>query len=324
MRYRLSKIAEICGGVLTGPDREVTEVATDSRNCAFAGEPLFAAIVGTNHDGHRFIDRMYDRGVRAFLCEREVPEMQQYDDAGFVVADNTIAALQRMAAAHRAQFNGVVAGITGSNGKTVIKEWIAQALPADVKLFRSPKSYNSQLGVALSLLMIEGDEDVALIEAGISRPDEMSRLERMIRPDVAILTSVGDAHQENFITVEEKTIEKLTLARHARTLIYHGAYDHVAELAEKYCPDCRRVDAEEYDVKGFEDTFTRRNAQIVKAFCDVTGYPSASVAESRPVVAMRSEVKEGINDSVIIDDTYNSDINSLALALDYQIGRAHV
>ena len=317
MRYRLSQIAELCGGRLTGADREVTEVATDSRSCAFGGEPLFAAIAGANHDGHLFIGEMYGRGVRAYLCEREVPEMKRYADAGFVVVDNTVTALQRLAAGHRARFKGVVVGITGSNGKTVIKEWIAQVLPADVKLFRSPKSYNSQLGVALSLLMIEGDEDMALIEAGISRPDEMSRLERMIRPDIAILTSVGDAHQENFITVEEKTIEKLQLARRAGTLIFHSAYDYVEELAEKYCPDCRRIDAAEYAVKGINDELTRRNAQIVKAFCETAGYPSAGVEAQRPVVAMRSEVKEGINDSVIIDDTYNSDINSLALALDY-------
>ena len=317
MKYKLSKIAALCGGILTGRDREVTDVATDSRSCAFGGEPLFAAIAGQNHDGHRFIGEMYGRGVRAFLCEREVAEMKRYEDAGFVVVASTVAALQRLAAEHRAAFGGVVVGITGSNGKTVIKEWIAQALPADVKLFRSPKSYNSQLGAALSLLMIEGDEDVALIEAGISRPDEMSRLERMIRPDIAILTSVGDAHQENFITVEEKTIEKLQLARRAGTLIYHSAYDYVEELAGKYCPDCRRIDAAEYAVKGLSDELTRRNAQIVKAFCETAGYPSEGVEMQRPVVAMRSEVKEGINGSLIIDDTYNSDINSLALALDY-------
>ena len=173
MKYKLSKIAELCGGQLTGVDIEVDEVATDSRNCAFGGEPLFAAIAGANHDGHRFIGQMYDRGVRAFMCERRVAEMARYDDAGFVTVDNTVAALQRLAAHRRAEFGGVVVGITGSNGKTVIKEWIAQTLPGDVKLFRSPKSYNSQLGVALSLLMMEGDEDVALIEAGISRPDEM-------------------------------------------------------------------------------------------------------------------------------------------------------
>ena len=317
MKYKLSKIAELCGGVLTGCDLTVMEVATDSRSCAFGGEPLFAAIAGRNHDGHRFIGEMYARGVRAFLCERVPADAVGMADAGFVAVDNTVAALQRLAAHRRDEFGGVVVGITGSNGKTVIKEWIAQALPEGVKSFRSPKSYNSQLGVALSLLMIEGDEEVALIEAGISRPDEMVRLERMIRPDVTILTSVGDAHQENFITVEEKTIEKLQLARRARTLIYHSDYDYVDELAARYCPDCRRVDAAEYDAGGFGDTFTGRNAQIVKAFCAVAGYPQADVAASRPVVAMRSEVKEGIYDSVIIDDTYNSDINSLALALDY-------
>ena len=317
MRYKLSQIAELCGGLMTGPDREVTEVATDSRSCAFGGEPLFAAIAGANHDGHDFIGEMYGRGVRAFLCERCPADVSRYAGAGFVTVGNTVAALQQLAARRRSEFGGVVVGITGSNGKTVIKEWIAQALPSTVRSFRSPRSYNSQLGVALSLLMIEGDEDVALIEAGISRPDEMSRLERMIRPDVTVLTSIGDAHQENFITLEEKTIEKLTLARRSQTLIYHSDYDYVGELAAKYCPDCRRMDAAGYPAPGGVDPLTGRNAQIVMAVCEALGCSVGNVAASRPVVAMRSEVKEGLYGSVIIDDTYNSDINSLALALDY-------
>ncbi|MDE6857258.1 MAG: alanine racemase, partial [Alistipes sp.] len=228
-----------------------------------------------------------------------------------------VRALQRLAADRRAGFRGTVVGITGSNGKTVVKEWIAQMVPPGVKLFRSPKSYNSQLGVALSLLMMEGDEEVALIEAGISRPNEMVRLERMIRPDVVVLTSIGDAHQENFPTVEDKTMEKLILARRASTVVYHSDYDFVGEQVGKQCRTARRVDAAEVPVEGLSDPTAVRNAQVVKAFCEVMGYPTDGVAAAKPVVAMRSEVKEGINGSLIVDDTYNCDINSLALALDY-------
>lgn len=184
MKYMLSEIARICGGELIGEDLPVARVLTDSRNCSFGEEPLFVAMKGTNHDSHAFIGEMVRRDVKAFLAERKT---QLPAGCGCVVVPSAIAALQQLAAHHRARFKGRVVGITGSNGKTVVKEWIAQQIPAGVKYFRSPKSYNSQLGVALSLLMIEGDEELALIEAGISCPGEMVRLERMIRPDTVIL-----------------------------------------------------------------------------------------------------------------------------------------
>ena len=173
MKYMLSEIARICGGELLGEDLPVARVLTDSRNCSFGEEPLFVAMKGTNHDSHAFIGEMVRRDVKAFLAERKT---QLPAGCGCVVVPSAIAALQQLAAHHRTRFKGRVVGITGSNGKTVVKEWIAQQIPAGVKYFRSPKSYNSQLGVALSLLMIEGDEELALIEAGISCPGEMVRL----------------------------------------------------------------------------------------------------------------------------------------------------
>ena len=317
MRYRLSEIAALCDGVLSGVDRTFGEVMTDSRSHAIDSEPLFAAIRGANYDAHRFIEEMYGRGVRAFLCESDIPDAGRYADAGFVRVNNTIAALQRLAAHRRKSFRGTVVGITGSNGKTVVKEWIARALPASVKLFRSPKSYNSQLGVAMSLLMAEGDEELLLIEAGISRPGEMAQLEHMIRPDITIITSAGDARQENFPTVEYKLEEKLALAAGSHTVIYHSGYDFLEQTVKRLCPDSRNIDAAAYETSCSDDPLSVRNASIVSAFCHIAGYPSADVAAAKPVVAMRTEVKEGINDSVIIDDSYSSDINSLALALDY-------
>ena len=183
MRYRLSEIAKICGGRLCGADCEVCGVETDSRNCAFGKDVMFVAMRGANHDSHNFVAEMYERGVRAFMCEKEC---ECGEGAGCVVVENAVEALQRLAESHREHISGVVVGITGSNGKTIVKEWIAQCLPAGVKLFRSPRSYNSQLGVALSLLMAEGDEELVLIEAGISQPGEMVRLERMIRPNCSL------------------------------------------------------------------------------------------------------------------------------------------
>lgn len=157
MKYRLSQIAAVVGGRFSGTDCEVQSVVTDSRSltCELGSGPVFVAMCGANHDSHAFVAQMYARGVRAFMVERP---LEALPECGYVVVENAIAALQCLAAYHRAQFRGTVVGITGSNGKTVIKEWIAEELPAGMKCYRSPKSYNSQLGVPLSVLMIEGDE----------------------------------------------------------------------------------------------------------------------------------------------------------------------
>ena len=297
MKYRLSEIATICGGRLCGEDCEVRGVETDSRNCAFGKEVMFVAMRGANHDSHNFVAEMYERGVRAFMCEREC---ECGEGAGCVVVDNAIEALQRLAEAHREKISGCVVGITGSNGKTVVKEWIAQCLPAGGKLFRSPRSYNSQLGVALSLLMAEGDEDLVLIEAGISQCSEMSRLERMIRPDVVILTSLGDAHQEGFCSMTQKIEEKLLLAKSAKTLIYHSAYPEVANAVEGI--DAVKFDAAALPAREFSDEASRRNGQIVESFFKAMGYEAPDFSHLQPV-AMRLEVKEGINGSILVNDT---------------------
>lgn len=321
MNYRLSRIAAICGGKFSGCDSEVRSVVTDSRSlsCELGCRPMFVAMRGANHDSHDFIAGMQSRGVRAFLVERGVEASSCTGECGFVQVDNAIEALQRLAAYHRAQFRGTVVGITGSNGKTVIKEWIAEELPEGMKYYRSPKSYNSQLGVPLSVLMLEGDEELAIFEAGISKPGEMERLERIIRPDAVIFTSIGDAHQENFINLEQKCDEKMILARSASKIIYHSYYEPLGRMVAAHFADRRPVDAAAYpevpeSVIG--NAASRRNAQIVEAFCDAMHYPAPSFAAA-PSVAMRLEVKEGINDSILINDAYNLDLNSLALALDY-------
>ncbi|HIY69671.1 MAG TPA: alanine racemase [Candidatus Alistipes intestinigallinarum] len=318
MNYRLSQIAAVVGGRFSGEDRDVRSVVTDSRSlsCELGCDPMFVAMCGANHDSHRFLSEMYARGVRAFLVERPVEAMPE---CGYVVVKNAIAALQSLAAFHRARFKGTVVGITGSNGKTVIKEWIAEELPAGMKCYRSPKSYNSQLGVPLSVLMIEGDEQLALIEAGISKPGEMERLERIIRPDVVVFTSIGDAHQENFLNLEQKCLEKMVLAHRARMIVYHSHYEPLGHLiasrfAERKLFDAAAAPQLPEAVIGNEAS--RRNAQIVEAFCSAMGFPAPSFSAA-PQVAMRLEVKDGINDSVLINDAYNLDLNSLALALDY-------
>ena len=318
MDYTLSQIARICGGTFAGADRRVAEVVTDSRCCGVPAAPLFVAMQGVRHDSHAFVEAMYVRGVRAFLVERPV---ELRPDAGYVVVADAIAALQCLAADWRGRFGGTVAAVTGSNGKTVVKEWIAQTAPAGVKLFRSPRSYNSQLGAALSLLMIAGDERIALIEAGISQPGEMARLERMIAPDTVIFTSLGDAHQEHFASMEQKCAEKLLLGLHARRIIYHGAYELPASMLREAYADRELVDAAVEPVGVAGDAASERNSQLVAAFWRLMGLPAPDFGRLQPV-AMRLEVKEGINDSLLVNDAYNSDINSLAIALDYLHGVA--
>ena len=311
MKYRLSDISRLCGGRFQGVDVEVCEVVIDSRSHAFGRDAMFVAMCGQAHDAHNFIDEMYARGVRAFLVESDV-DYAKYADAGFVRSDNSLEALQRLATAHRESFSGKVVGITGSYGKTIVKEWIASALPTDVKFFVSPMSYNSQLGVALSLLMIEGDEEIALIEAGISERGEMQRLEKMIHPDIVIFTSIGDAHRHNFDTKEGLIQEKLILARNAQKLIYHSNYPQIALMAHDMDLACDIKDAamEDHSVSAYD--VAALNMALVRCLCREMGYAAGNIDD----LSMRMELKEGICSSTIIYDSYNSDVNSLALAID--------
>lgn len=323
MNYKLSEIAAIVGGELLGRDGSVSSVVTDSRSCKPASEALFVAMRGERHDSHRYIAQMAARGVKAFLVERPV---ELPAEAGAVVVKSAIEALQRWAAHHRSQFRGRVVAVAGSNGKTILKEWLSQALPADCTLFRSPKSYNSQLGVALSLLMARGDEQLIIIEAGISHPGEMERLERMIRPEAVIFTSLGEAHQENFSTFEQKALEKLKLARGARKILYHGHYETFKRLIRTNYSDRELWNAafvqlpEELPSALTANEASRVNLQLTIAAARMLGY-ELSLQRIEPV-AMRLELKEGINRSLLIDDAYNSDFNSLTIALDYLHGVA--
>lgn len=315
MDYLLSEIARIVGGELRGADLRVREVATDSRSVVASEAVVFAAIDGKNHDGHNYIRRMSERGVEAFIVEKDVELPTK--GCGMVRVESTLEALQRLAAYHRSRFEGVVVAITGSNGKTIVKEWAARSMPESVRSFASPKSYNSQLGVALSLIMLEGREQVAFIEAGISQPGEMERLERMIRPDIVVVTSIGDAHSANFRSEAEKIEEKLILAREAKTIIYSREYPALSSRIEALYGDRELIDSSRETV---DDAMELNDALMVDAYhvqalMRKLGY-SVDGAIFSAKVAMRLELKEGIDDSIIIDDTYNSDINSVTVALD--------
>lgn len=332
MNYTLSEIARVTGGALAGADRTVTAVLTDSRNQVLRpGSALFVAIRGVNHDGYQYIPELYRRGVRSFLVQ-ERPREGLYPGASFVVVPDTLEALQTLAAHHRSQYQGTVVAITGSNGKTIVKEWIAQLWPGGAvdktgkmagKFLRSPKSYNSQLGVALSLLLIEGDEEVVVIEAGISQPGEMQRLQQMIRPDIGILTNIGEAHGENFNSPEQKLREKLRLFESTPAVLYRKDTDGIPLVTEEVLsdPQCLKpwfyADfAEETESVFPNDPIARQNLGHVLALYRELGLEPKPLSELQPV-AMRLEMKEGILGSTIINDSYNSDLTSLEIALDY-------
>lgn len=314
MNYLLSEIARIVGGEHRGCDLRVKEVVTDSRGVLSSDDVIFVAINGKHHDGHDFIPAMVARGVKAFIVEREVD--MPAEGVGVVAVASAIVALQRLAAHHRRDFRGRVVAITGSNGKTIVKEWASRSMPDTVRSFASPKSYNSQLGVALSLLMLDGTEEVAFIEAGISEPGEMERLEAMIRPDIVVVTSIGDAHSANFKSERQKIEEKLLLARRAHTIIYSSEYQSLAEAVEELYGDRELIDS---SIESVEDELELSDALSVdalhvSALMRRLGYGVDDAVFSANV-AMRLELKEGVDDSMIIDDTYNSDINSVAVAL---------
>ncbi len=240
MTYTLSDIATIISGKLSGKKSAlISDLVTDSRSTFYPDRALFFAIVGERHNGHAYLADLYERGVRAFVVSSEV-EPKKYADASFITVENTLNALQKLAAHHRRQLSYPLVGVTGSNGKTIVKEWISQLLSSQLRIVRSPKSYNSQVGVPLSVWRMGEEFELGIFEAGISLPGEMEKLEDIIRPDVVVVTNLGEAHQEGFITREQKLREKLRLCGRAEGIVYcadqyevHTAIRTTAALAHK-------------------------------------------------------------------------------------------
>ena len=236
MKISASELAEITRGKLTGDHSlSVTGIMTDSRSSGAGHDVLFIALRGPNHDGHGFIETLFRRGMRLFLVDTLPADVDLMTGAVFVQVEDTLEALHSLAGWRRSAFRGKVIAVTGSAGKTVVKEWLAETLGTVKSVIRSPRSYNSQVGVALSLMNIDNRFDVAVIEAGISRPGEMERLARIIRPDTVIITNIGDAHGENFVSREAIATEKLRLAAGAKMLIYSSDDKLIKrEVAIKY------------------------------------------------------------------------------------------
>jgi alanine racemase len=345
--YTIRKIAAILPALASTivEDLEIGHLVIDSRRLINPDESLFFALKA-QRDGHEFIAEAYVQGLRSFVISDE-SHMDRYADANYILVDDVLQALQHLAAYNRSLYELQVIGITGSNGKTIVKEWLYQLLANDFNVVKSPKSFNSQIGVALSLWEIDQEHSLGIFEAGISRPGEMTKLQSMIRPQIGVLTNIGEAHAEGFSSPEAKLQEKLKLFKDAELLIYSPAYtgsieeeslpgkkkfswsfDTEADLKVISCETAGKrtlltalVQGKEVRCKlPFSDKASLENAVICWATLVAMGFDVAVAASrltSLNMVGMRLELKNGINQCSVIDDSYSADISSLAIALDF-------
>lgn len=361
MTYPIVEITSLIGAHRFGDaEADIEWLLTDSRSLTFPETTLFFALTTPRNDGHRYISDLYRRGVRNFVVS-SLPDNYQrlYPDANFLKTPNPLVALQRLAERHREEFNLPVVGVTGSNGKTIVKEWIYQLLSPTMTVTRSPRSYNSQIGVPLSVWLISERSRVGVFEAGISQPGEMEALRDIIQPTIGVMTNLGKAHQENFDSMDQKCMEKLSLFKDAGVLIYNAddatiraciaraalkarrlgwsSRDADAPLFVKECIKQQSSTSITYIYKGitstvdlpFIDDASVENAVnalatalvVLEQTDEATPQEHLATLNQRlPLlepVAMRLEVKEGVSGCTIINDSYNSDLKSLDIALDF-------
>ena len=313
----------INGTHLCGPlQGRVDQVQFDTRKIFVSEHQVFFALHGQFRNGHDFIKEAYEKGVRCFVVDDK--SCLQFADACFFLVDNTLKALQHLAAFHRKQFQFPIIAITGSVGKTTVKEWLSFLLIDTVRVVKSPKSYNSQLGVALSLLNLHGECDLAIIEAGISKPGEMELLEQMIQPIYGIFTAMGKAHEEHFQSYEQHLEEKLKLFKQVKTCIV-GPGIILSEKQLKSINGKRVTSGEiqsELALVPFKDKGSLASASIAIATAKWLGKLATQKITQLPRLALRLETFEGRDNALIINDTYNLDIDALRLSLEYQLSIA--
>ncbi|MBC7902672.1 MAG: bifunctional UDP-N-acetylmuramoyl-tripeptide:D-alanyl-D-alanine ligase/alanine racemase [Gemmatimonadaceae bacterium] len=356
--YTIENIAAIVKGQLSGGSATtlIEHLALDSRKILFPGTSAFFALKGGRRDGHGFLEEVYEKGIRCFILNAETTH-QLPEDAAIITVKDTLSALQQLAAFHRKQFSIPVIGITGSNGKTIVKEWLNQILEQKYNIVRSPKSYNSQIGVPLSVWQINAEHNLAIFEAGISQSGEMDKLEKIIQPTIGIFTNIGEAHSEGFLNLRQKVKEKLQLFKHVQTLIYctdypeinEGVADLVQRLRNK--PEDKlnlfswsmKTDAVLRIISLIRDTeyvyisAEYRNREIsiriplldnaslensINCWCLLLhmGKEDSFIQQKMEQlgnVPMRLELKKGINNCSIINDSYSADLSSLKIALDF-------
>ncbi len=313
--------------------RRISHCLIDSRKLHSPQDTLFFALRTASNDGHKFVSELYQRGVRAFVVMEKPATWTSFAEADFLVVEDTLQALQALSACVRKACQAPLLAIAGSNGKTIVKEWIWQLLRQEVQITRSPGSFNSQIGVPLSLLELDDETQLAIIEAGISRQGEMVKLARIIRPNIGLLTNIGSPHQENFASWQEKLQEKCRLFEACETIIYCADQVEVDAEMKRLFPAERLLAWSSKDFSPallaafpFDDEASLQNIGHALAFCRYF-LPQLSeealiekLARIEPA-PMRLELKEGKNACVLINDTYNADVQALALALDFQAGR---
>lgn len=320
--YRYSEIEEILGGNPSNDHSTILSVAFDSRRIVDGQGILFVALSGNFRDGHDFILDAYERGVRHFLVEKPGISLS-LDGAHEIVVENALKGLQKLARHHRLRFSCPVIGITGSNGKTTVKEWLCQLLQKKWNVARSPKSYNSQLGVAVSLLEIGADTEVAVIEAGISAPGEMRHLQEMIQPTHGIFSAFGTAHREHFESVTEHLAEKMVLFSGLDYFLVPAALEHLQLEKAQVVQNSESADL--LELLPFKEKVQQQNAALAIKMAEILGLDQNEIREGLQELhplTMRLESYEGISGNNIINDTYSLDLDSLRLSLEYQLTEA--
>ncbi|MEM9822053.1 MAG: bifunctional UDP-N-acetylmuramoyl-tripeptide:D-alanyl-D-alanine ligase/alanine racemase [Bacteroidota bacterium] len=328
---------------------EIDQLLFDSRQLVFPHRSLFFALKGPRQDGHQFIPELYAQGLRNFIVAKVIP-LDAFPGANFILVAEPLRALQQLAEFHRQQFRPTCIGITGSNGKTIIKEWLFQLLCTQFNIVRSPKSYNSQIGVPLSVWQMNSKDELAIFEAGISQKGEMQYLAPIIDCEIGIFTNIGTAHDEGFLSQEEKIIEKLALFKGAKVLIYQKDQSALSKIiedkvhcslfswsstrpeADLYITD---IDLSQQKQSSITALFDGRHIDIEFPFSDPAAIENAihcwacllllqqdhewikKRMRQLVSVAMRLELKAGINNCQLINDSYNSDLTSLSIALNF-------
>lgn len=337
---KFSQLESICQGkiVRLSRDQEIKELVTDTRKISVRSGGLFFAIQGVNLDGHKYASEAYESGVRCFVVEKEV---KLPDDANIIQVESAISALQAIAADHRSQFKCPVIGITGSNGKTIVKEWLAQMLDHRYSVVKSPKSYNSQIGVPLSVWQMSDRHNVAIFEAGISQLGEMTKLQAIIKPSLGIFTNLGEAHNAGFSSKTQKATEKAHLFEHSKKVIYRVDYEEIHDALSKTIKNKSALigwqltsqTANQYTIKvgneslscrlKFSDEASVENCLHCAVAMHILGF-GQEIIQSRldtlSTVKMRLEMKQAVNRSYVIDDTYNNDLHGLEIALGFLNG----
>jgi alanine racemase len=333
---RSKDLIQILNAIHEGPDAEISNIAFDSRQIAGTTGVMFLALKTAYRDGHMYIPQLIEHGITCFMVEHDyVPNAIHNKALTWIRVKGVLQHLQIWAAWKRSQFKGFTIAITGSQGKTIVKEWLYQLLKTDYQILRSPRSFNSQLGVALSILRLESHHNLALIEAGISMPGEMQALQEMIKPDMVVFTSLGSPHDEAFSSRTEKLQEKLKLTSQASVVIaqqvakpnlFNGTWLEIGPNgAMSYYVDHDRIHITYDNLTHifnlpFNDESSVRNAVTcigVLLYLQYTPEQIQSRILSLKSISLRLDVKKAWANSILINDYYNADIESLEIALQF-------